>query len=102
MPSQVISQVEIDNALWAATPTIALNHGLVAIIGARLVALNGSPGRLEFSEALFGIDSTLDGSIILFKNIIQVLTGRCRQRLRSVPSFLLLGIAELSIGLGQC
>ncbi len=35
MPSQVISQVEIDNALWAGTPTIALNHGLIAIIGAR-------------------------------------------------------------------
>lgn len=35
MPSQVISQVEIDNAQWAATPTIALNHGLVAILGAR-------------------------------------------------------------------
>lgn len=29
------SQVEIDNALWAATPTIALNHGLVAIVRAR-------------------------------------------------------------------
>jgi ABC-type hemin transport system ATPase subunit len=35
MPSQVISQVEIDNALWAATPSIPLNHGLVAIVGAR-------------------------------------------------------------------
>jgi len=35
MPSQVISQVEIDSAPWVATPTIALNHGLVAIVGAR-------------------------------------------------------------------
>jgi energy-coupling factor transporter ATP-binding protein EcfA2 len=35
MPSQVISQVEIENAPWAATPIIALNHGLVAIVGAR-------------------------------------------------------------------
>ena len=59
------------------------------------VALNGSPGRLEFSEALLGVDSTFDGSMILFEDVIQVLYGRCRQRLRSVPSFLLSGIAEL-------
>ena len=35
MPSQVISQVQINNADWATTPDIPLNHGLVAIIGAR-------------------------------------------------------------------
>jgi AAA domain, putative AbiEii toxin, Type IV TA system len=35
MPSQVISQVTIDNADWATTPQIPLNPGLVAIIGAR-------------------------------------------------------------------
>ncbi len=35
MPSQVISHVRIDNADWAITPEIALNPGLVAIIGAR-------------------------------------------------------------------
>lgn len=35
MPSQVIEQVEITNAPWAATPTIPLNSGLVAVIGAR-------------------------------------------------------------------
>ncbi|MGH6858740.1 MAG: TrlF family AAA-like ATPase, partial [Phyllobacterium sp.] len=35
MPSQVISHVRIDNADWAVTPDIALNPGLVAIIGAR-------------------------------------------------------------------
>jgi len=37
------------------------------------VALNRSPSRLEFSEALFGIHSTFDGSMILFENVIQVL-----------------------------
>src|ERR1019366_203887 len=37
------------------------------------VALNGSPSRLEFSEALLGIHSTFDGSMILFENVIQVL-----------------------------
>lgn len=35
LPSQVISQVEITGAPWAATPSIPLNPGLVAIIGAR-------------------------------------------------------------------
>lgn len=35
MPSQVISQVRIDDAVWASTPDIPLNPGLVAIIGAR-------------------------------------------------------------------
>ena len=35
LPSQVISQVEIMNASWAATPVIPLNPGLIAVIGAR-------------------------------------------------------------------
>jgi ABC-type cobalamin/Fe3+-siderophores transport system ATPase subunit len=35
MASQVISQVEITHAPWAVTPTIPLNPGLVAIVGAR-------------------------------------------------------------------
>ncbi len=35
MPSQVISHVRIDDADWATTPSIPLNPGLVAIIGAR-------------------------------------------------------------------
>ena len=35
MPSQVVAQVEVNHASWAATPTIPLNPGLVAIIGAR-------------------------------------------------------------------
>jgi hypothetical protein len=37
------------------------------------VALNRSLSRLEFSEALLGIHSTFDGSMILFENVIQVL-----------------------------
>jgi len=35
MPSQVISKVEIEAADWAATKSIPLNPGLVAIIGSR-------------------------------------------------------------------
>src|SRR5450759_1899304 len=37
------------------------------------VALNRSPSRLEFSEALLGVNSTFDGSMILFENVVQVL-----------------------------
>ncbi len=35
LPSQVIAQVEITDAPWAATSSIPLNPGLVAVIGAR-------------------------------------------------------------------
>lgn len=35
MPSQVIFQVDIDDANWTATKSIPINPGLVAIIGAR-------------------------------------------------------------------
>ena len=34
------------------------------------VALNRSPSRLKFSEALLGIRSTFDGSMILFENVV--------------------------------
>src|SRR5580704_12451520 len=37
------------------------------------VALNRSPSRLEFSEALLGVHATFDGSMILFENGVQVL-----------------------------
>src|SRR5208337_4602821 len=39
----------------------------------RFVALNRSPRRLEFSEALHGVHSTFDGSMILLENVVQVL-----------------------------
>jgi hypothetical protein len=39
------------------------------------IALNRSPSRLEFSEALLGVHSTFDGSMILFENVVQVLHG---------------------------
>ncbi|GLH32786.1 DNA repair ATPase [Pseudomonas sp. BR1R-5] len=35
MPSQVITEVTIENAEWMTTPSIPLNPGLVAIVGAR-------------------------------------------------------------------
>jgi hypothetical protein len=57
----------------------------------RFVALNGSPGRLEFSEALFGIDSTLDGSMILFEDIIQVLHSSVSTAIAQRPFLLTIG-----------
>jgi ABC-type lipoprotein export system ATPase subunit len=35
MPSQVISQVSVQNAKWLTTPEIPLNSGLIAIVGSR-------------------------------------------------------------------
>jgi hypothetical protein len=35
LPSQAISQVKLTSASWAITPTIPLNPGLIAVIGAR-------------------------------------------------------------------
>ena len=35
IPSQMVSEVRISGAQWAATPVIPLNPGLIAIIGAR-------------------------------------------------------------------
>jgi hypothetical protein len=35
IPSQVVAEIQLSNAQWAATPVIPLNPGLVAIIGAR-------------------------------------------------------------------
>jgi len=39
----------------------------------RIAALNRSPSRLEFWEALLGIRSAFDGSMIQFDKIVQVL-----------------------------
>lgn len=61
----------------------------------RLVALNRSPSRMEVPEALLGLHPPFDRSMILLKNVIQVWTGRWRHRVRSIPSFLMAGMAEL-------
>lgn len=57
MPSQVISQVSINNAPWATTPQVPLNPGLVAIIGAR-----GS-GKTAFADiTAAGCDSIVSSA----------------------------------------
>ncbi|MGA9244961.1 MAG: hypothetical protein WBW03_23630 [Silvibacterium sp.] len=37
--------------------------------------MNRSPSRPEFSEALLGVHSTLNGSMILLENVVQVPHG---------------------------
>ena len=39
----------------------------------RLVALNRSPGGVEFAKTLLGIDPVFDSAMILFEDVIQVL-----------------------------
>jgi hypothetical protein len=56
-----------------------------------LVALNGLPGRLEFSKALFGVHSTFDGSMILFEDVIQVLHGAVSTTIAQRPFLLTVG-----------
>src|SRR5450755_653883 len=55
------------------------------------VASNRSPSRLKFSEALLGVHSTFDGSMILFQNVVQVLHG-------SVPTALAQRSFLLTVG----
>ena len=59
------------------------------------VALNRSPGRLECSEALLGIHSIFDGSMNLVRECCLSTAPVGVDRVRSIPSFLLSGIAEL-------
>ena len=55
------------------------------------VALNRSPSCLEFSEALLGVHSTFDGSMILFQNVVQVLHGSVSTALAQRPFLLTIG-----------
>ncbi len=57
----------------------------------RFVALNRSPGCLKFSEALLGVHSTFDGSMILFENVVQVLHGSVSTALAQRPLLLTVG-----------
>jgi hypothetical protein len=55
------------------------------------VALNRSPSRPEFSEALLGVHATFDGSMILFENVVQVLHGSVSTALAQRPFLLTVG-----------
>jgi len=56
----------------------------------RLVALNRSPSRMEVPEALLGLHPPFDRSMILLKNVIQVLDGSMATS-RAQHPFLLYG-----------
>src|SRR5271163_4705277 len=55
------------------------------------VALNRSPSRPEFSEALLGLHATFDGSMILFENVVQVLHRSVSTALAQRPFLFTLG-----------
>ncbi|ELX09848.1 hypothetical protein Jab_2c19310 [Janthinobacterium sp. HH01] len=58
-PSQIISTVSVTGADWALTPTIPLNSGLVAVIGAR-----GS-GKTALADMIAAACDAVDGSVWL-------------------------------------
>src|SRR5271156_4544142 len=60
------------------------------------VALNRSPSRVEFSEALLGVHSTFDGSMILFENVVQVLHGSVSTTVAQRP-FLLTFVDRVAV-----
>jgi hypothetical protein len=41
----------------------------------RLITLNRSPGRVEFSEALLGVDTAIDRTMVLLDDVVQILDG---------------------------
>ena len=55
------------------------------------VALNRSPRCLKFSEALLGLHSTFDGSMILFENVVQVLHRSVSTAVAQCPFLLTVG-----------
>src|SRR5713226_3329946 len=78
------------NISSAHPPNLPLPHHVH-----RLITLNGSLRRLEFSEPLLGVHPAFDRAMILLSRILfKYCTGRCRQRRRSVPSFFISGRAE--------
>ena len=52
----------------------------------RLITLNGSLRRLEFSEPLLGVHAAFDRAVILLEDIVQVLIGAGNGGEVSLPS----------------
>lgn len=70
MPSQVISDVQIFDAPWAATKVVSLNPGLVAIIGARGAGKTAladmiAAGCEAISEASWAADGDVSPSFLV-------------------------------------
>jgi hypothetical protein len=60
----------------------------------RLISLNRSPRREEFTKALLGLHSSFDRSMILLQDVVQVLDRPMSAAAAQVPSSFTAGIAE--------
>jgi len=63
------------NISSAHPPNLPLPHHVH-----RFITLNRSLRRLELSEPLLGVHPAFDRSVVLLKNVVQVLHRSCRQR----------------------
>ncbi len=89
MPSQIVSNVKIDNADWAITPDIPLNPGLVAIIGAR-----GS-GKTALADAIAAAcDAIAPSGWKADENVSPSFLARARSLIGSATSTLAWGGGE--------
>src|SRR5229473_6778431 len=57
----------------------------------RLITLNGSLRRLEFSESLLGVHSAFDRSVVLLENVVQVLHRSVSTTAAKCPFLLYVG-----------
>jgi len=86
MPSQVISDLKINDASWATTPDIPLNPGLVAIIGGR-----GS-GKTAFVDVIAaGCDAISPSAWDADENITPSFLARARKLLGDATTTLTWG-----------
>src|SRR5882762_4255488 len=60
--------------LTAHSPDLAFSQDVDCFI-----TLDGPSGRLEIAESLLGVHAPLDGSVILFQDIVQVLHYSARR-----------------------
>ena len=72
------------NIRAAQPPNLSFQHHVL-----RFVSLDDSACRVKFAKTLLRIHSSLNRSVILFQDVVQVLYGSVPQRRRSVPSFFL-------------
>src|ERR1700674_4072359 len=76
------------------TPNISSAHPLNLPLPQhvhRLITLNGSLRRLEFSEPLLGVHPAFDRSVVLLQNVVQVLDGSVPATAAKCPFLLYVG-----------
>jgi hypothetical protein len=83
-PEQLSDKPDLTpNVLARDPPNLALPYHVH-----RLVALNRSPGRVEFSEALLGVNPAFDRAMVLLDDVVQVLNGSMATLAAQHPSLL--------------